>query len=608
MIAGALALLLVAGCAQTGGWGAPTRGGRGRGSLGSGAVKGSGSEPPDAFEAIRRGEAREALDRFRREAAERERRGELFEAAQAQLAVLILARRLGRYQEAIGAGRRALDLLAKDPRGDEMRGRKLPIYSNLGASHAETGDTVRARRYFEDGLKLAGALPNEAQRLQFTGVFSEHLARLARASGDWALAVRYGEEAVRSLSGYLERLPPQARFIRQQQNGRRLLTSSLVEVGDIQLQRGQLREAEATFNRAQRVGGSVGSDPAAVGAIVGLGRVAMARKNYGEAAARFQEAEAIARRLDSVPQLIRIDAAIAQAATARGQHAEALSAYRRGLDLVESVRSELQESERRSEFLENKQGMYQGAVQSALALGQTADAFAYAERGRARAFLDLLGNQTLSKGKTRALLEEEARLRGQLAEARAQAEGPSDSPDETTEEDAGQPGERIEAAEQAYRAFIERVRTQSREQASLMTVEPMSLQEVQGLLSTGTTLLEYLVGGSETLLWVIDREQAQVVRVPVARRELVRQVQAFRAAIAERKSTDEVAVLARALGERLIQPARAGIHGDRLLIVPHDVLHYLPFGALRSSEGRWLVEEYAVATLPSASVLRFFSE
>jgi CHAT domain-containing protein len=45
--------------------------------------------------------------------------------------------------------------------------------------------------------------------------------------------------------------------------------------------------------------------------------------------------------------------------------------------------------------------------------------------------------------------------------------------------------------------------------------------------------------------------------------------------------------------------------GRRLLIVPHDVLHYLPFAALVGASGKWLVEEYILATVPSASTLRF---
>jgi len=65
---------------------------------------------------------------------------------------------------------------------------------------------------------------------------------------------------------------------------------------------------------------------------------------------------------------------------------------------------------------------------------------------------------------------------------------------------------------------------------------------------------------------------------------------------------------AQALYRRLLEPARAEILGSRLVIVPHGALHYLPFTALRSSSGKWVVEDFAVSTLPSASVLRYLTD
>src|SRR5256885_11057289 len=62
---------------------------------------------------------------------------------------------------------------------------------------------------------------------------------------------------------------------------------------------------------------------------------------------------------------------------------------------------------------------------------------------------------------------------------------------------------------------------------------------------------------------------------------------------------------ATALHQRLVAPLRAHVRGERVLIVPHDVLHYLPFAALRSPEGRWLVEDWRLSTVPSASVLKY---
>jgi len=68
---------------------------------------------------------------------------------------------------------------------------------------------------------------------------------------------------------------------------------------------------------------------------------------------------------------------------------------------------------------------------------------------------------------------------------------------------------------------------------------------------------------------------------------------------------DEGTTRATALHQRLVTPLRAHVRGDHVLIVPHDVLHYLPFAALRSPEGRGLVEDWRMSTVPSASMLKY---
>src|SRR5262249_24014121 len=268
--------------------------------------------------------------------------------------------------------------------------------------------------------------------------------------------------------------------------------------------------------------------------------------------------------------------------------------------LVEDVRGALQDAALRSGYLEDKQDMYQGAVWSAVFLGKPDEAFTLAERGRSRAFLDLLGTQTvLSKGRTRALGEEESRLRARLSEARALVDDAAETGDGAAARS------RVAAAEQAYREFLDRVRKESLEQASLMTVEPVTLKEIQALLPEGTTLIEYMVSQRASLAWVIDRTSATVVRLPVPRAELVAEVRAFRQGIEGQAPLPDAQRRAEKLHQRLFATLRPHIRGDRVMIVPHDVLHYLPFGALRSPSGRWLVEDYSLSTLPSASVLKY---
>src|SRR4029453_17045956 len=121
-----------------------------------------------------------------------------------------------------------------------------------------------------------------------------------------------------------------------------------------------------------------------------------------------------------------------------------------------------------------------------------------------------------------------------------------------------------------------------------------------GRLPEGTTLLEYFVDDEDVIVWVVDRHRAAAVRIPGDGQTLVSMVREFRVAIAKQAPPPPVRAKAEVLYGRLLGPARDQIEGDRLLIVPHGVLHYLPFGALRSPAHRWLVDEFALATLPSA--------
>jgi CHAT domain-containing protein len=204
----------------------------------------------------------------------------------------------------------------------------------------------------------------------------------------------------------------------------------------------------------------------------------------------------------------------------------------------------------------------------------------------------------LSKGRTRALVAEEGRLRARLAATRSAA-------DEAGEDDPEEARAAAGAAERDYREFLDRVRKENAEQASLMSVEPVNVADLQTLLPEGTTLVEYLVSRRRTVAWVITRTSIRAVALPVGRDELATEVRAFRKSVEGQGPLADVQKQAEALHERLFAPARAHVKTGRVVIVPHDVLHYLPWGALRSKQGHWLVEDYTLSTLPSASVLKF---
>jgi CHAT domain-containing protein len=77
-------------------------------------------------------------------------------------------------------------------------------------------------------------------------------------------------------------------------------------------------------------------------------------------------------------------------------------------------------------------------------------------------------------------------------------------------------------------------------------------------------------------------------------------VRSFRAAIEQR--SPNAADRGRALYDRLIRPVVGELHGNKLTISPHGVLHYLPFVALLDGD-RYLLDRYSVRIIPSAGTL-----
>ena len=548
--------------------------------------------------AVRRGEGRRALAFYESVAKEFEATRMPAEAAQALVDLARIARSVGAVQQGLRGGLRAIDLLKGLPRNDAVLGDQANTYLFVGTLYRSAGSLGEAQRFLQEGAQLSPAFTSPQRRLFWAGAFARALGDLAYARRDHPAAAQQGAEAVKQFEQFLANQSASG-FDQGRRHAQRNLALALMLVGDAERRMGNNAAAAQALNRGAQVARDLGATELELGALNSLGYLAMNKPDIPEALRHLEEAKRIATATGNPSFMMWATNGIGRAHFREGRYPEALEAYKEAVTLAEGLRGSLQDAALRSGFLEDKQEMYNGAVWSAVALRKPEEAFALAERARSRAFLDLLGTQTvLSKGKTRALVDEEVRLRARLAATKAAA-------DEAREDDAAEGRAEAEAAERGYREFLDRVRKENLEQASLMTVEPVNVPELQALLPEGTTLVEYLVGRQNALAWVVDRASVTVVRLPILRDQLVSEVRAFRRGIEGQAPLPDAQKQAEALHEGLFAPVRPHIKGSRVVVVPHDVLHYLPFGALRSKAGRWLVEDYTLSTLPSASVLKF---
>lgn len=553
----------------------------------------------EIMELLAGGHGRSALAAYESAAADAEKRGAKVDIVMTHGAVAFAAVRLGMPQKALRFGARVLEVVKDVPMSPTIGRMTTTAYSVMASAYRHAGDLAQARTVIEQGVAFARALPG--RRDSSVALLSATLSVIALAQGDERAALAAASEAFKLSEQALAALPFQAPE-RIKVHFRRQAANALVTIGRTHMQAKRLDEADAALGKARsyaRLTGLTEMESEVIGVTATLKQ---SRNDHAAALALYEEGLAIARKLNRVQAVMVMSQGASRSYAALGRVPEALAAAKDAIKLTEEVRSELTDTSLRTGYLDDKQVLYQAAARLALRLGRTDEAFVFAESSRARAFLDLLGNQaTLSKGTTKSFVDEEIRLRARLEEARAVAREHDDD-DDRTRSQAG-----LAAAERDYRAFLDRVRKENVEQASLMSVEPVTLAEIQALLPEGTTLLEYLVGDQDVIVWIVDRSRAQALRVPADRAALVADVRAFRGAIADQADLAQVQDRAVALYRTLIETARPHVRGDRLLIVPHDVLHYLPFAALRSPEGRWLVEEFALATLPSASVLKFLA-
>jgi CHAT domain-containing protein len=262
----------------------------------------------------------------------------------------------------------------------------------------------------------------------------------------------------------------------------------------------------------------------------------------------------------------------------------------------------LESEELRASFFEDKGQSYGEIIQAQLRTKNFEEAFNYSERARSRAFLDTLGNK-VQLARSGTVVEHERALQARINVLKAMMEGQQ-------ADSSGTPDLRkdLTDAERAYNEYLAQIRKENKEQASLMNVEPLTLKQVQEHLDPSVTMLEYFVARGTVWLWVVEKGRVEFVSTSIAKSDLVSKVTALRDTIYQLSEKDRFTVLSQELYKLLIEPALPHIKGKELIIVPHDVLHYLPFQTLQGTDGRYLIEKYPIYYLSSASLLQFTAE
>ena len=280
------------------------------------------------------------------------------------------------------------------------------------------------------------------------------------------------------------------------------------------------------------------------------------------------------------------------------------------IEVVEQMRSKIKLEQFQSGFIDDKVEVYGDYIKLLIENGDDGKAFEIVERSRSRSFLDLLVNKdiTFSSSEMTGVYYEVRdielrlkRLEAKLSHLRSQKEIQSDMVQlEATLQDS------LAMYTKIYTARIEQLDRGSAELADLAHVRTVAASDIQKLLFGKTALIEYFKVKDQLFIWTITRHSVSAHLIDFSAVHLDNLVENFRISIDQRTSITEQA---KHLYGLLFAPIEEDLNEvGNIIIIPHGVLHYLPFAALIDRTGLYLMDKYSISLSPSASVLAFCSK
>ncbi len=308
-----------------------------------------------------------------------------------------------------------------------------------------------------------------------------------------------------------------------------------------------------------------------------------------------------------------------QIAQARGDRAAAHRAYQTARTALENLRSRLQGEELKISFVKNRMQVYEALVDLHLSSnnGETSEeAFTCIEAAKSRNMIEMIfqSGQSLPLGDSgqSELVRRIRDLREELNWYYHRIELEQLRPEERSREKLENLREIAESQEKELLRTLRELPAHERENATLEASTGFSLNRLQVTLPRDATLVEYFIAGEQLVAAVVSREASRILPVTMVSRvahlqQLLRfQLSKFRMGSEYVQRFEEPLLRAtnghlQALYDELIAPLRPLFQGRHLILVPHGLLHFLPFHALKNKE-EYLCDAFTISYAPSATV------
>jgi CHAT domain-containing protein/tetratricopeptide (TPR) repeat protein len=349
--------------------------------------------------------------------------------------------------------------------------------------------------------------------------------------------------------------------------------------------------------------------------LVLLGRVSMELGRLEDAEFHARVARELAEQAKTSLILFACYSLSAEIAEREGLLEAALESYERAAKEIELRHTHLHHDELGIAFYKGKAEVFESLAHLTLAVNDAdapARAYAWCEKAKSQMFVDALAPHlpTVRSRADDALLTRVERLRaevnGSYFRFRPEFLAIPDLPKR----------EEIELKEDELVRTLGELSKSDSEYVSLQTASSVGIKQLQESLPEDTSVVEYFFARDEVLAFVLTKDRFEVVRhlTPTKRVQylagrLQYQLKKFLSAVAQGKASDPaLKVSADGLLRQFYDELVAGVvpllTTRRLVIVPHGLLHRIPFDAFHNGE-EYLSDRFDISYVPSGSVFKY---
>jgi CHAT domain-containing protein len=296
---------------------------------------------------------------------------------------------------------------------------------------------------------------------------------------------------------------------------------------------------------------------------------------------------------------------------------EAYHSYSRARAALERLRGNLRGEELKIAFFQNKLEVYENLVDICLRKpGRLEETFAYIEQAKSRALTDLLSHPVHvpsagDPGQSH-LVRSIRNLREELNWYYNLIEREQLRPEERSRERIKNLEQQARVRESDLMRALQEATLAEANEAGLQIPATHSLEQIRAALPEDTALVEYFLARDRNIVCVLTRDKLHIGPITLQARihkllQLLQfQMSKFRldphyvATFSDSLFASTRSHL-RNLYDELIAPVRDLVTAKHLVIVPHGVLHYVPFHALHDGRS-YLIDQCSVSYAPSASI------